>query len=488
MILRSSSTLINRSFHFRWNPKTDAGSPDAKSFKLHWEIDNGKLPDVMELVSKGFEGSVSTPGLGSIAPPNYYKERHEYTAVIELPHNITDVVGDGALVIDVDIVADNRGKSELQLSYGKRKLELNKTKMNWRASEKHCVSRGGHLASMASPHHRYRLQDFADQNSFIKSVWLGGTDEAKEGEWIWTDGSTWSGKYWHPGQPDNGTDKNCLSSYVHKGYMAASPCFYTKPFICSMPSQELLNSDTQLVFTSENISTPTIKVRWVALPIHKDMSGYFLSTENGSQASLSSITKGARGGFNMKWQILGSKKNSNDSRKPISVWKIKSPNTSKFNLNIMTMMNLAHESKMRGVREKEVWKTLLERRWYFEILRMNSTQNESQIAELIFKIGKDLELRYDWNLWIPEEDIPFGFELFSAIHYCPEDLIEAAKLSSLFEVLIKYHSLNTVVAATVHNIQPRAGDNIKDFTAINMFFFIFITTLEGHVRVHFCES
>ena len=30
--------------------------------------------------------------------------------------------------------------------------------------------------------------------------------------------------------------------------------------------------------------------------------------------------------------------------------------------------------------------------------------------------------------------------------------------------------MNTVVAATMHNIQPGADDNIKDFTAINMWY------------------
>ena len=49
-------------------------------------------------------------------------------------------------------------------------------------------------------------------------------------------------------------------------------------------------------------------------------------------------------------------------------------------------------------------------------------------------------------------------------------MIEAAKLSKLFESLLNNHNLNTVVAATMHNIQPRAGDNIKDFAAINMWF------------------
>ena len=40
----------------------------------------------------------------------------------------------------------------------------------------------------------------------------------------------------------------------------------------------------------------------------------------------------------------------------------------------------------------------------------------------------------------------------------------------LFESLLTNHSLNTVVAATMENIQPRAGDNIKDFTTINMWY------------------
>ena len=77
----------------------------------------------MELVSKDLEGSVSTPGLGSLPPPNYYKERHEYTAVIELPHNITEVIGDGALVVDVDIVPDNQRESHVEMLTGEPRLE-----------------------------------------------------------------------------------------------------------------------------------------------------------------------------------------------------------------------------------------------------------------------------------------------------------------------------------------------------------------------------
>ena len=62
-----------------------------------------------------------------------------------------------------------------------------------------------------------------------------------------------------------------------------------------------------------------------------------------------------------------------------------------------------------------------------------------------------------------------GSELYSVLS-CPAQLVEAYKLSKLFESLINKENLNTVVAATMHNIQPRAGDNIKDFTAINMWY------------------
>ena len=89
---------------------------------------------------------------------------------------------------------------------------------------------------------------------------------------------------------------------------------------------------------------------------------------------------------------------------------------------------------------------------------------------MIFKVGQDLKMKYDWNLWIPEDDLKLGTELFSVLHYCNENLIEAAKLSKMFETLLANENLNTVVAATMHNIRPRAGDDIKDFTAINMWY------------------
>ena len=62
--------------------------------------------------------------------PNYYKERHEYTAVVELPQNITEVIGDGALVVDVDVVPENQSESHVELFPGESTLEYDRVFMN----------------------------------------------------------------------------------------------------------------------------------------------------------------------------------------------------------------------------------------------------------------------------------------------------------------------------------------------------------------------
>ena len=136
----------------------------------------------------------------------------------------------------------------------------------------------------------------------------------------------------------------------------------------------------------------------------------------------------------------------------------------------MTIINLVRESRKKEINKNEIWQTLLQHRWDIAILKTNPCFSESQVSELIFKTVQDLKIKYDWNLWIPEDDIRLGTELYSVLHYCPENLVETAKLSKLFESIITKKNLNTVVAATMHNTQPRAGDKIKDFTAINMWY------------------
>ena len=171
----------------------------------------------------------------------------------------------------------------------------------------------------------------------------------------------------------------------------------------------------------------------------------------------------------MKWQLLGSTKVPNVKMSKATWTRKSKPNGFEKDMNLMTITNLVRESKIRSIKDYDVWKSILNQRWS-SALKTNSCLTENQVSGIILHSSQDLNLTYDWNLWIPEEDLKLAVELYSALLYCSEKLKEAAKLSVFFDSLISGKNLNTVVAATMHNIQPRAGDNIKDFTAINMWY------------------
>ena len=85
------------------------------------------------------------------------------------------------------------------------------------------------------------------------------------------------------------------------------------------------------------------------------------------------------------------------------------------------------------------------------------------------KTAQELNLDDGVNSWVPDEDLVFGKELYSILK-CPSHVAETAKLSQFFKHLLTNQSLHTVVASTLRNIQPIAGDNIKDFSAIDMWY------------------
>ena len=126
--------IASPNFHLWWNQTLGDVS---KGIAISWWIENGSLPlnDVKEFVSKDLSGgSVSTPGLGAALPADYNMTKHEYTAVIELPYNITDIIGDGVLVFDVDIAVAGNETDDMgvelstlefqpEFSYGSQELE-----------------------------------------------------------------------------------------------------------------------------------------------------------------------------------------------------------------------------------------------------------------------------------------------------------------------------------------------------------------------------
>ena len=76
---------------------------------------------------------------------------------------------------------------------------LVETPVTWKEAEAACENMGGHLVTIWNK----------NENTFVrtmaagKNVWLGLTDEVKEGKFVWTDGLVPRSSNWAPGEPDN---------------------------------------------------------------------------------------------------------------------------------------------------------------------------------------------------------------------------------------------------------------------------------------------
>ncbi len=82
--------------------------------------------------------------------------------------------------------------------------------ISWHAAKKKCEEMGGYLVCIETKAEQDFIADLCDGEYY----YLGGTDEAAEGEWKWVNGSPWKFTYWMEGQPNNyGDDENCLATY-----------------------------------------------------------------------------------------------------------------------------------------------------------------------------------------------------------------------------------------------------------------------------------
>ena len=90
------------------------------------------------------------------------------------------------------------------------KLYRDQSQISFAKAEAFCVSLGGHLASVQSEKENAEVLKIAKQQQ--EWAWLGGTDEVKEGKWVWSDGQAWNFTDWAVGEPNNKSDSRCIGT------------------------------------------------------------------------------------------------------------------------------------------------------------------------------------------------------------------------------------------------------------------------------------
>ncbi|XP_034532161.1 type-2 ice-structuring protein-like isoform X4 [Notolabrus celidotus] len=105
--------------------------------------------------------------------------------------------------------------------------------MTWAEAERHCISLGGHLASVHSfsEYNQIRAQITPSHDP---KAWLGGTDIQMEGVWRWSDGSNLYFSFWCSGEPNNGGNQDCLQmSFTEHNCWDDLQCDHRLPSVCS---------------------------------------------------------------------------------------------------------------------------------------------------------------------------------------------------------------------------------------------------------------
>jgi len=158
-----------------------------------------------------------------------------------------------------------------KLSGGSHCYILVHYKKTWFEAEQLCNGHGGHLASVTNQ----EIHNYINRKN--APVWVGGTDEGTEGNWRWSDCSTWSFEQWKVSifgptvvvqQPDNGIGfgfdgltsmqpENCLQMRYNNDYKWHDvKCSDRQQFVCS---KKLCPTTTSTVTTTITWTTTTEK-------------------------------------------------------------------------------------------------------------------------------------------------------------------------------------------------------------------------------------
>nr|XP_011440035.2 perlucin-like protein [Crassostrea gigas] len=102
----------------------------------------------------------------------------------------------------------------------------------WNNAQLDCSVRGAKLVEIESPEEDVYIRTLA--NNLTETVWLGGTDVAEEGKWVWqSTGTIFSYSAWNGGQPNNYQNQDCLCLYRPYGLTwCDESCAASYQYIC----------------------------------------------------------------------------------------------------------------------------------------------------------------------------------------------------------------------------------------------------------------
>lgn len=129
------------------------------------------------------------------------------------------------------------------------------TTTTWASAKQAAAALGGYLSVVTSAAEHTFLRDTLG----VRSKWLGGTDEASEGTWVWINGESWAYTAWTAGEPNNVGGEHYLS-YDAGGGWNDLPANYNVGYVVEWDSDPNVTEPPQAPTSLQATATSLTRV------------------------------------------------------------------------------------------------------------------------------------------------------------------------------------------------------------------------------------
>lgn len=110
-----------------------------------------------------------------------------------------------------------------------------KNQVLWHQASDFCKEMGGTLACITSAEEDAVIYDMVKKHQTASSCYLGGTDEVKEGTWVWSSNEPFLYTNWREGEPNNyGGKQDYLAMYIEDGKWDDEAGSVARGFVCEL--------------------------------------------------------------------------------------------------------------------------------------------------------------------------------------------------------------------------------------------------------------
>ena len=395
-------------------------------------------------------GTLGTPRYGEDYDGDWYKTDQHYYIVLEFPDNIVEYVGNGSLVVEVEIATKEEEGWEEYVEYREGpKYKLYTEEKSWIEAESHCQDEGGHLASVLSQGDKEDLEAIAGLGTF----WLGGTDEGENGKWRWSDGKPWEYTNWRWGDEER-MGFHCLQSDI--GYWYDKMCPMRINFICKFTRPPMRgNNQMTLEYTQMELTFPSFHVWYTYQVTHiniletNTMPGFRLSWRINNSVSAKEVIEMMPDTQPGEWEPL------------VGVPRYKE-------VNLIKAVALAGQTRHRNMAVEEiVGKAIIH--FFVNPLSSNMCDGnrvmDTYISTILDNITTGITDEY---MDISELDVTTGFRMYTVLTACTK--MDTQKLFHYLNNIITTESSRTIIYATVNTIQSGKVTGSVNRAMLNEFY------------------